>query len=78
MVRQACRLTNRCIGNIMKLLKWLHNMKYCQNITKISGNIENSTETIYPILSGIMMFGEYPQAFLPQLYRFKIDMSHVN
>lgn len=43
-------------------------MKYCQNITKISGNIENSTETIYLILSGIMMFGEYPQAFLPQLF----------
>lgn len=39
-----------------------------EKILKLSGIIENSTGTIYPTLSGIMMFGEYPQAFLPQLF----------
>ena len=39
-----------------------------EKILKLSGIIDNSTETIYPTLSGIMMFGEYPQAFLPQLF----------
>lgn len=39
-----------------------------EKILKLSGIIENSTNTIYPTLSGIMMFGEYPQAFLPQLF----------
>lgn len=30
--------------------------------------IENSTDIIYPTLSGLMMFGEYPQGYLPQLF----------
>lgn len=39
-----------------------------EKILKLSGIIENSTGTIYPTLSGIMMFGEYPQGYLPQLF----------
>ena len=39
-----------------------------EKILKLSGIIENSTGTVYPTLSGIMMFGEYPQAYLPQLF----------
>lgn len=37
-------------------------------ILKLSGIIENSTGTSYPTLSGLMMFGEYPQGYLPQLF----------
>ena len=36
-----------------------------EKILKLSGIIENSTGIIYPTLSGIMMFGEYPQGYLP-------------
>ena len=39
-----------------------------EKILKLSGIIENSTGTIFPTLSGIMMFGEYPQGYLPQLF----------
>lgn len=39
-----------------------------EKILKLSGIIENSTNKIYPTLSGLMMFGEYPQAYLPQLF----------
>ena len=39
-----------------------------EKILKLSGIIENSTGIIYPTLSGIMMFGEYPQGYLPQLF----------
>ena len=39
-----------------------------EKILKLSGIIENSTGVIYPTLSGIMMFGEYPQGYLPQLF----------
>ncbi len=39
-----------------------------EKILKLSGIIENSTGIIYPTLSGMMMFGEYPQAYLPQLF----------
>lgn len=39
-----------------------------EKILKLSGIIENSTDKIYPTLSGLMMFGEYPQAYLPQLF----------
>lgn len=37
-------------------------------ILKLSGIIENSTGIVYPTLSGLMMFGEYPQGYLPQLF----------
>ena len=39
-----------------------------EKILKLSGIIENSTGIIYPTISGIMMFGEYPQGYLPQLF----------
>ena len=39
-----------------------------QKILKLSGVIENSTNEIYPTLAGLMMFGEYPQGYLPQLF----------
>lgn len=39
-----------------------------EKILKLSGIIENSTGIIYPTLSGLMMFGEYPQGYLPQLF----------
>ena len=39
-----------------------------EKILKLSGIIDNSTDTIYPTLSGLMMFGEYPQGYLPQLF----------
>ena len=39
-----------------------------EKILKLSGIIENSTDTIYPTLSGLIMFGEYPQGYLPQLF----------
>lgn len=39
-----------------------------EKILKLSGIIENSTGTIYPTLSGMMMFGEFPQGYLPQLF----------
>lgn len=39
-----------------------------EKILKLSGIIENSTDIIYPTLSGLMMFGEYPQGYLPQLF----------
>lgn len=35
-----------------------------EKILKLSGIIENSTDIIYPTLSGMMMFGEYPQGYL--------------
>lgn len=35
-----------------------------EKILKLSGIIENSTGVIYPTLSGIMMFGEYPMKAL--------------
>lgn len=39
-----------------------------EKILKLCGIIENSTGKIYPTLSGMMLFGEYPQGFLPQLF----------
>ena len=39
-----------------------------EKILKLSGIIENSTGIVYPTLSGLMMFGEYPQGYLPQLF----------
>lgn len=39
-----------------------------EKILKLSGIIENSTDNIYPTLSGLLMFGEYPQGYLPQLF----------
>ena len=39
-----------------------------EKILKLSGIIENSTDKIYPTLSGLLMFGEYPQGYLPQLF----------
>ena len=39
-----------------------------EKILKLSGIIENSTGIVYPTLSGMMMFGEYPQGYLPQLF----------
>lgn len=39
-----------------------------EKILKLSGIIENSTYNIYPTLSGLLMFGEYPQGYLPQLF----------
>ena len=39
-----------------------------EKILKLSGIIENSTGISYPTLSGMMMFGEFPQGYLPQLF----------
>ena len=39
-----------------------------EKILKLSGIIENSTGERYPTLAGILMFGEYPQGYLPQLF----------
>lgn len=39
-----------------------------EKILKLNGIIENSTGKIRPTLAGMMVFGEYPQAFLPQLF----------
>lgn len=39
-----------------------------EKILKLCGVIENSTGITYPTLSGMMLFGEYPQGFLPQLF----------
>lgn len=39
-----------------------------EKILKLSGIIENSTGIIFPTLAGIMLFGEYPQGYLPQLF----------
>ena len=39
-----------------------------EKILKLSGIIDNSTGKIFPTLSGLFMFGEYPQGFLPQLF----------
>lgn len=39
-----------------------------EKILKLSGIIENSTGTIYPTLAGMLVFGEYPQGYLPQLF----------
>ena len=46
-----------------------------EKILKLSGIIDNSTGTIYPTLAGLLMFGEYPQGYLPQLF---IAMSTCN
>ena len=35
---------------------------------KICGIIDKSNEQIYPTLAGTMIFGQYPQAFYPQLF----------
>lgn len=39
-----------------------------EKILKLCGVIDNSTGIIYPTLAGLMLFGEYPQGFLPQLF----------
>lgn len=39
-----------------------------EKILKLNGIIENSTEKIRPTLAGMMVFGEYPQGYLPQLF----------
>ena len=39
-----------------------------EKILKLSGIIDNTDGNIYPTLSGTMIFGEYPQAYYPQLF----------
>ena len=39
-----------------------------EKILKLNGIIENSTGKIHPTLAGMMVFGEYPQGYLPQLF----------
>ena len=39
-----------------------------KKILKLNGIIENSTGKIRPTLAGMMVFGEYPQGYLPQLF----------
>lgn len=39
-----------------------------EKILKLNGIIENSTGEIHPTLAGMMVFGEYPQGYLPQLF----------
>ena len=39
-----------------------------EKILKLNGIIENSTGKIKPTLAGMMVFGEYPQGYLPQLF----------
>ena len=39
-----------------------------EKILKLNGIIENSTGKICPTIAGMLIFGEYPQAFLPQLF----------
>ncbi len=35
---------------------------------KLSGIIDSNSEIVYPTLAGIMIFGDYPQSFYPQLF----------
>lgn len=39
-----------------------------KKILKLNGIIENSTGEVRPTLAGMMVFGEYPQGYLPQLF----------
>ena len=39
-----------------------------EKILKLNGIIENSTGKVRPTLAGMMVFGEYPQGYLPQLF----------
>ncbi len=39
-----------------------------EKILKLSGITDNSDGTVYPTLAGTMIFGEYPQAYYPQLF----------
>jgi ATP-dependent DNA helicase RecG len=39
-----------------------------EKILKLNGIIENSTGKICPTLAGMMVLGEYPQGYLPQLF----------
>ena len=39
-----------------------------KKILKLNGIIEDSTGEIHPTLAGMMVFGEYPQGYLPQLF----------
>ena len=39
-----------------------------EKILKLNGIIENSTGEVHPTLAGMMVFGEYPQGYLPQLF----------
>ena len=39
-----------------------------EKILKLNGIIENSTGKIHPTLAGMMVLGEYPQGYLPQLF----------
>ncbi|MCR5186898.1 MAG: hypothetical protein K6D97_07290 [Clostridia bacterium] len=38
-----------------------------EKILKLSGITDNSDETIFPTLAGTMIFGDFPQAYYPQL-----------
>lgn len=39
-----------------------------EKILKLNGIIDNSNGEIHPTLAGMMVFGEYPQGYLPQLF----------
>lgn len=39
-----------------------------EKILKLNGIVENSTGEIKPTLAGMMIFGKYPQGYLPQLF----------
>lgn len=63
--------------NKEKIEKYLANIKISKNnfskfsdekILKLSGIIEDSTGEIRPTLAGMLVFGDFPQGFLPQLF----------
>lgn len=39
-----------------------------EKILKLSGITDNNNDSIYPTLAGTMIFGEFPQAYYPQLF----------
>ena len=39
-----------------------------EKILKLSGITDNSDDSIFPTLAGTMIFGEFPQAYYPQLF----------
>ena len=55
---------------LLKIKKEKPNFSKFSNkkILKLSGIIDRNANEFFPTLSGMLMFGEYPQAYLPQLF----------
>ncbi len=55
---------------LLKIKKEKTNFSKFSNkkILKLSGIIDRNANEFFPTLSGMLMFGEYPQAYLPQLF----------